>query len=126
MTQERAQRLGDFLRARRHELGLSARYVARAVNVRDSTIMRLERGCYAAPAPDKLARIAEVLRLELADIFALAEYLIPTSLPALPHYLRARYPELTNPAIDELHEHLKALTGDSPAPGRLEAEASPS
>ena len=106
MTHERAQRLGNFLRARRLELGLSARHVARAVNVRDSTIMRLERGCYAAPAPDKLARIAEILRLELADVFALAEYLIPSALPELPHYLRARYPELTEQAIRALHDHL--------------------
>src|SRR4029077_20566389 len=74
MTQERAQRLGSFLRARRLELGLSARHVGRGVNFRDSTIMRLERGCYVAPAADKLARIAEVLRLELADVFVLAEY----------------------------------------------------
>jgi len=109
MNQERSERLGEFLRARREELGLSARHLARAVDVRDSTIMRLERGAYAAPAADKLARIAEQLKLELADVFALAEYVVPSSLPALPHYLKLRYPALQDGHIDELHDHLKQL-----------------
>jgi transcriptional regulator with XRE-family HTH domain len=111
MNQERSKRLGEFLRARREELGLSARHIARAVGVRDSTIMRLERGAYAAPAADKLARVAEHLKLELADVFALAEYAVPRSLPSLPHYLKLRYPSLERAAIDELHEHLQQLLG---------------
>jgi phage terminase Nu1 subunit (DNA packaging protein) len=86
--------------------------------------MRLERGCYVAPAADKLARIAEVLRLELADVFALAEYVIPSSLPELPHYLRARYPKLTEQAIDELHQHLEELVSRLQVQTPREAEAS--
>ena len=122
MNPQRAKRLGDFLRARRLELGLSARYLARAVHVRDSTIVRLERGRFAAPAADKLARIAEVLHLDLADVFAVAEYVIPSSLPALPIYLRIRYPELTEPAITEICEHFTTLVGQlhpqlAPLPG---------
>lgn len=109
MNQEQSKRLGEFLRARREELGYSARHLARAVGVRDSTIMRLERGCYAAPAADKLARIAEELRLELADVFALAEYVVPSRLPALPHYLKVRYPVLGREAIEELTDHLERL-----------------
>jgi len=109
MNQERSKRLGEFLRARREELGLSARRIARAVGVRDSTIMRLERGAYAAPAADKLARIAEQLKLDLADVFALAGYAVPSSLPALPHYLKLRYPALHDRHIDELHNHLNEL-----------------
>ena len=111
MNPERAQRLGEFLRARRLELDLSARQVARTVDVRDSTIMRLERGAYAAPAADKLARIAGALELDLADVFALAGYVVPKSLPALPHYLKVRYPELADDAIGELHDHLNQLMG---------------
>jgi len=121
MNQERSKRLGEFLRARREELGLSARHLARAVDVRDSTIMRLERGAYTAPAADKLARIAEHLKLELADVFALAEYAVPSSLPALPHYLRLRYPSLERQAIDELHEHLQQLLEALASNGDVEA-----
>ncbi len=109
MNEERARRLGAFLKARREELGYSARYVARAVEVRDSTIMRLERGAYGAPAPDKLARIADVLDLDLADVFAIAEYAVPSRFPAFPHYLKLRYPALSEQAIDELREHLERL-----------------
>jgi transcriptional regulator with XRE-family HTH domain len=117
MNQDRAQRLGEFLRARRIELGLSARQVARTVDVRDSTIMRLERGTYAAPAANKLARIAEALELDLADVFSLAGYVVPSSFPALPHYLKVRYPELGDEAIGQLHEHLNQLMGQpEPAP----------
>ena len=111
MNPERAQRLGEFLRARRIELGLSARQIARAVDVRDSTIMRLERGTYAAPAANKLARIAEALKLDLADVFSLAGYVVPSSFPALAHYLKVRYPELGEEAIGELQEHFNQLIG---------------
>jgi len=111
MNQAQAQRLGAFLRVRRSELGLSARQVARSVDVRDSTIMRLERGAYAAPAANKLARIAAVLELDLADVFALAGYVVPSAFPALPHYLKVRYPGLGDEAIGELHEHLNRLMG---------------
>jgi transcriptional regulator with XRE-family HTH domain len=121
MNQERSKRLGEFLRARREELGLSARHLARAVGVRDSTIMRLERGAYAAPAADKLARITEHLKLELADVFALAEYVVPSSLPSLPHYLRLRYPSLEREAIDELHKHLQQLLRALASDGELES-----
>jgi hypothetical protein len=69
--------------------------------------MRIERGAYAAPAADKLARLTEVLKLELADVYAIAQYAVPSSLPSFAHYLRSRYPELAHEAIDELHEHLK-------------------
>ena len=109
MNPERAQRLGSFLRQRREELGMSARMLARLVDVRDSTIMRLERGVYAAPAADKLARIAEVLELELADVYALAQYVIPSSLPSFPHYLVSRYPLLPQEAVVELQEHFDSL-----------------
>jgi transcriptional regulator with XRE-family HTH domain len=112
----RAQRLGAYLRDRRQALGYSARYVARAVGVRDSTIMRLERGAYVAPAPDKLARIAETLELDLADVFALAEYAVPAGLPALPQYLQLRYPDLGHAAIGELGAHLdRLITASEPA-----------
>jgi transcriptional regulator with XRE-family HTH domain len=109
MNQDRARRLGQYLRARREELGLSARGVARAVGVRDSTILRLEAGAYLAPAADKLARLAELLKLDLADVFSLANYVVPHSMPSLPHYLRLRYPKLTPEDIEALHDHLLDL-----------------
>ncbi len=113
VNQDRARRLGEFLRARREDLGLSARALARAVGVRDSTILRLEAGSYLAPAADKLARIAEQLKLDLADVFAMANYVIPRSLPSLPEYLRLRYPTLTPEAIEALNNLLRQEDGHS-------------
>lgn len=106
MNKDRARRLGQYLQARREELGLSARGVARAIGVGDSTIRRLEAGAYLAPAADKLARLAEHLKLDLADVFAMANYVVPHSMPSLHHYLRLRYPKLPPEAITALHEHL--------------------
>jgi transcriptional regulator with XRE-family HTH domain len=120
VSQDRARHLGQYLRARREKLGLSARGLARAVGVRDSTIHRLEAGAYGAPAADKLARIAEHLKLDLGDVFALAEYIVPSSLPALPHYLRLRYPALTPHAIKALHEHLLQEAGRSSQTSHLD------
>jgi transcriptional regulator with XRE-family HTH domain len=113
VSQDHTRRLGQYLRARREELGLSARAVARAVGVRDSTILRLEAGVYGAPAADKLARIAEQLKLDLADVFALANYVVPTSLSSLPHYLSLRYPTLTPQAIVALENLLIQEGGQS-------------
>ena len=105
--------LGQYLRDRREHLGLSARAVARAVGVQDSTIMRLERGHYLAPAPDKLARIAATLELELADVYAKAGYAVPERLPGLTSYLNLRYPLLGESAVDELNAHLERLVTES-------------
>jgi transcriptional regulator with XRE-family HTH domain len=109
MNPQRAKELGKYLRNRREALGFSARHVAREVGVRDSTIMRLERGTYAAPAADKLAKIADVLKLDLSDVYTMAQYAVPSTLPGFALYLKSRYPQLTHEAIHELDEHFKSL-----------------
>ena len=121
MSQDHSRRLGKYLRARREELGLSARAVARAVGVRDSTILRLEAGAYRAPSADKLARLAEQLQLDLADVFAMADYVIPNSLPSLPEYLRLRYPTLTPETMEALSNLL--LQDDEHSVSHLEPTA---
>ena len=99
---ERAQELGRRLRARREELGLSLRRLAERANVNDVTVMRLERGAFAAPRPDKLSRIAEVLGLTLADVFAYADYVVPGDLPSFHPYLLSKYRDMPQEAIDDL------------------------
>ena len=109
MNHQKAERLGHFLRDRRLDLGFSARHVAREVGVDDSTINRLEQGRYRAPSPAKLSRISDVLKLGLADVFALAGYATPSILPSLTNYLRLRYPELNEEAIEELQQHFATV-----------------
>ena len=121
--QPRTRRLGAFLRDRRVELKLSIREVARTAHVENSTILRLERGEYAAPSANKLARIAEVLTLNLADVFAMAGYVVPSSLPNFPNYLRLRYPELTEEAIAKLDREFEITIAPLRSEHPVEAEA---
>jgi transcriptional regulator with XRE-family HTH domain len=114
MDQDQAQELGEHLRRAREEQGFSSRALARMTFMNDASILRMEQGLVAAPAPDKLARIAEALKLDLADVFALAGYAAPTQLPNWRPYLRAKYAELPTEAVDELESffgYLKSKYG---------------
>ena len=126
MDQEQAQELGQRLRERREQLGLSIRELAERADTTHTTVVRLEQGAYDAPAPDKLSRIAEALGLSLADVFALAEYSVPSDLPSFRPYLRSKYRKLPTPAVEELERSFRriakrhGLALDGPAPGEDE------
>jgi transcriptional regulator with XRE-family HTH domain len=102
MNPQQAKELGDRLRARREELGLSLRDLERKTGVDNGTIVRIEQGAFSAPRPDKLSRIADALDLSLADVFALADYVVPSELPTFTPYLRSKYRDLPAPAVEEL------------------------
>lgn len=127
MEPDQAQRLGQTIRARREELGLSQRQLAAQTGVNDATIVRIERGVFGAPAPDKLSRIAEALDLSLADVFALADYVVPADLPSFQPYLRSRYRELPDEAIEDLDRAFARIvkkhgyTPDGPMDGEDES-----
>ena len=112
MELQRAQELGRRLRTRREELGLSKRQLAEQVDMNDATIVRLEQGLFAAPRPDKLSRIAEVLGLSLADVFAFAEYVVPGDLPSFHPYLLSKYPDMPKGAIDHLLREFDRITNE--------------
>jgi transcriptional regulator with XRE-family HTH domain len=101
---KQAKELGRQLRARREELGLSLRQLEKLTDVDNGTIARIEQGAFAAPAPDKLARIAEGLGLSLADVFGLAEYAVPSDLPSFQPYLRSKYRDMPRGAVDDLNK----------------------
>ncbi|CAA9568131.1 MAG: hypothetical protein AVDCRST_MAG49-3287 [uncultured Thermomicrobiales bacterium] len=70
-----ARTLGEVVRDRRRELGLTQEELASRVSadrdyVRQSEISRLERGRVGLPRRDRLTRIAEALRLPLAELLA--------------------------------------------------------
>jgi len=126
MDQEQARELGRRLRERREQLGLSTRELAERADTTHTTVVRLEQGAYDAPAPDKLSRIAEALGLSLADVYALADYSVPTDLPSFRPYLRTKYRNLPAPAVEELERSFRriakrhGLNPDGPAPGEDE------
>ena len=66
---------GEVIRRRRVELGLQAQEVARRVEITRAYYSTLETGRAGPPAPDKLARLAEVLALPLDELEAAARRL---------------------------------------------------
>ena len=103
MDEEQAQALGAILRQRRKALGYTTYQVAEAAGVRNSTVVRVEQGKFAAPRPDKLAAFASFLGLSVSDLYAHAGYFVPTDLPSFGAYLLAKYHELPDAAIAQLN-----------------------
>ena len=94
MTKEETERLGELLKAKRQQLGLSTHRLAKLADVDQATVVRIESGGISAPHSDKLARIAAALELPASQVFALAGYFFPSDLPELSSYLELQYPEL--------------------------------
>lgn len=119
MDPKQAARLGTLLRTRRTELGLSTRELAgRCRPPMDmATVVRVERGQFAAPRPDTLRALAEALALPLADLFTLADYVVPGELPTPKPYLRAKYPQLPEEALARAEAYLqRAIARHTPTP----------
>lgn len=91
MTPSPSLQLGRFLKARRNTLGLSTYQVAELAGIPQSTLFRIEQGEYAAPRPDKIARIATALELPVSELFARMGYLNADDLPDLDTYLGLKY-----------------------------------
>ncbi len=127
MKQRRSQTLGQAIRARREALGLSGRELAERIGAPNSTIVRIESGEITAPTPDTLARLAAALRIDLADLYALADYPMPKALPTFRPYLRSKYRDLPPAAVDDLTRAFKRVIEkhgydpDGPASGQDEA-----
>ena len=128
MDPDQAKALGQYLRSRREALKLSTRGLAALAGVPDSTIVRFEQGAYAAPSPDKLARLAEALGLNLADVYALANYAAPADLPSVGPYLRTKYRDLPPEALDALSRDVSRVLArhgidpTGPGPARMKQQ----
>jgi transcriptional regulator with XRE-family HTH domain len=123
MDQDQAKSLGQLLRRRRRELGLSQRKLAALAHMSDSSIARLEHGRFSAPRPAKLSMLATALNLSRADIFVHAGYFVPEELPSFATYLKAKYPELSAKTQSQLVRYFQVLTGISPDMVTVNAEA---
>jgi transcriptional regulator with XRE-family HTH domain len=97
------------VRSRRTELGLSIRQLAEQAGMNFATVARIEQGQFAAPGPDKLARIAEALGLSTADVFGLADYAVPGDLPSFQPYLRTKYRDMPAGAVDDLNQAFERI-----------------
>jgi transcriptional regulator with XRE-family HTH domain len=104
-----AAQLGHLIRARRVELGLGVRELAQASGMNFATVARIEQGRFAAPGPDKLARLADALGLSTADVLGLAGYPLTRDLPSFRPYLRSKYRGLPPEAVDDLSEAFERI-----------------
>ena len=109
MSPDAASRLALLLRTTRQSLGLSVREVSRRSHITDSNIVRMEQGVIANPRPDTLKAIADVLGLDLADVFASIDYVQPKGLPSFTPYLRSKYADLPDKAVDDLQKYFTKL-----------------
>lgn len=109
--------LGKLIARERARQGLSLETLGNAAGGNRTTIMRLERGEFGRPDPEKLQRIARALGLDVEDFFALAGYISSDGLPNFGPYLEAKYgDELSASARKELGRHFERLR-KKPRPG---------
>ncbi len=109
MSPDAASRLAELLRTAREQLGLSVREVAKRSGVVNSNIVRLEQGAIPNPRPETLKAIADVLDLDLADVFASIGYVQPKGLPSFTPYLRSKYGDMPESAVQELQRYFTKL-----------------
>jgi transcriptional regulator with XRE-family HTH domain len=109
LTLEQAHQLGQLLSARRTDMGLSMREVARRIGSNMSTISVIEAGTNLSPMPETLKAIAGVLQIPMSDLFVIADWLPAGELPTLKPYLRVKYRDLDEQAIAELEAYADRL-----------------
>lgn len=126
MNNEQSLQLGRLLKQARIEHQLSAREVADRSGMADSNVLRLEQGAIASPRPDTLKSLADVLELDLADLYAAAGYVQPQGLPSFAPYLRSKYADMPASAAAELEESFSRIAAkhgydpNGPKPGEDE------
>ena len=109
MDENSAKRFGDYLRRHRKEQKLTSRGLAEKAGIDIATLVRLEQGKYRTPRPDTLKGLASALGLPLADVFAMADYVVPYDLPTMTPYLRAKYGSLPEEAITSMDDYFQQL-----------------
>jgi transcriptional regulator with XRE-family HTH domain len=96
--------LGNALRKRREEARLSVKEMAGKLKVSPPHLSRLERDEIKHPSVELLQRITKCCGIRPEDLYALTGLLLPTDLPDLVPYLRAKHPDWPNLVIAELDD----------------------
>ncbi len=65
---------GDFVKLRREELSMDQRDLALELGVKQQTVSKWEQA-KAVPKPQRIRRLADVLRVDLSDLMRYAGYL---------------------------------------------------
>jgi transcriptional regulator with XRE-family HTH domain len=112
---------GDFVKLRREELSLDQVALAQQVGVNQQTVSKWEQA-KAVPRPQRIRRLAEVLRVDLSDLMRYAGYLpdaetVDAQAKEPFHQLLAQVGRLTNDQlvvlIDQAWEEYRGRQGFS-------------
>jgi transcriptional regulator with XRE-family HTH domain len=102
---------GAYLKKLREERKLGVRELARRAGISDGNLSRIENGT-RIPQPNTLRALAIGLDVPLSDLFAMADYVVPSELPSMVPYLHARYGHLPEAVFAEVTEYFIQLAED--------------
>src|ERR1700733_403007 len=88
-----AVQLGELLKSGREAAGLTLTEAAAKAGVSRTYLSRLERGVYTHPSARLLTGMAQALDIRIEDLYAVTDQILPTDLPNLGPYLRAKHPD---------------------------------
>ena len=108
MTKEQAKRIGRMIATARRNRGWSLRRLSTESGISPPWLLRLERGEYTTPAPERLIRVADALHVDPERIERIVKGQISENLPGVRTYFRAKY-DLTLEEIDEIERTVQAV-----------------
>jgi transcriptional regulator with XRE-family HTH domain len=108
VTKEQAQRIGRMIATARRNKDWSLRRLSTESGISPTWLMKLERGEYTAPAPERLIRVADTLRIDPERIERIVKGQISENLPGVRTYFRAKY-DLTPEEIDEIERTVQEV-----------------
>lgn len=109
MNHDAARQFGAYIKRLRQERQLSMRGLAHQAGIDSGALTRIEQGKVSTPQPDTLKALAIALQVPLADMFAMAGYVIPYDLPSITPYLHARYGHLPEETLTSVNDYLQKL-----------------
>lgn len=116
---DQPETLGEYVRQKREEAGLSQRQLAQEAGVSFSNISRLESGFHTSPTPGLLKNVADVLDVDLAELLAYLGIEVAGS-GSLNDYLRRDY-DLPDEGVAEAKQAIERIA-QKYRPGKHESE----
>jgi len=109
VTQDEANRLGEYIRDLRKRAEMTLRDLADLAQIDLANLHRIETGKVREPSPRSLQRLSRHLDCDYEDLAAMAGYSLPEGLPELPVYLRTKYDDLSDEEIRNVEQFVRFL-----------------
>jgi transcriptional regulator with XRE-family HTH domain len=101
VTKEQAKRIGRMIATARRNKSWSLRRLSTESGISPPWLLKLERGEYTTPAPERLIRVADALHVDPERIERIVKGQISENLPGVRTYFRAKF-DLSAEEIDEI------------------------